>query len=130
MLTDTNRLKQTLPDTPEPCQAGKHTILAQPWKTGVFFTWTFWDIKISKPPYISSLKMVGFVHFSNFFIPSEKYYKLQSCWITLYQIFSVATSSCPKSIFFHFVILLSRCLLSMKFYFSGVLFCVEKNNFL
>ena len=29
--------------------------------------------------------MVGFVHFSNFLIPSEKYYKLQSCWITLYQ---------------------------------------------
>ena len=28
--------------------------------------------------------MVGFVHFSNFFIPSEKYYKLQSCWITLH----------------------------------------------
>ena len=28
--------------------------------------------------------MVGFVHFSNFFIPSEKYYKLQSCWIALY----------------------------------------------
>ena len=28
--------------------------------------------------------MVGFVHFSNFLIPSEKYYKLQSCWITLY----------------------------------------------
>ena len=28
--------------------------------------------------------MVGFVHFSIFFIPSEKYYKLQSCWITLY----------------------------------------------
>ena len=28
--------------------------------------------------------MVGFVHFSNFFIPSEEYYNLQSCWITLY----------------------------------------------
>ena len=28
--------------------------------------------------------MVGFVHFSNFLIPSEKYYNLQSCWITLY----------------------------------------------
>ena len=29
--------------------------------------------------------MVGFVHFSNFLIPSEKYYNLQSYWITLYQ---------------------------------------------
>ena len=47
-------------------------------------TWDTLGIKIPKPPYISSLKMVGFVHFSNFFIPSEKYYKLQSCWITLY----------------------------------------------
>ena len=28
--------------------------------------------------------MVGFVHFPIFFIPSEKYYNLQSCWITLY----------------------------------------------
>ena len=46
-------------------------------------TWDTLGIKIPKPPYISSLKMVGFVHFSNFLIPSEKYYKLQSCWITL-----------------------------------------------
>ena len=28
--------------------------------------------------------MVGFVHFSTFLIPSEKYFNLQSCWITLY----------------------------------------------
>ena len=28
--------------------------------------------------------MVGFVHFSNFLIPSEKYYNSQSFWITLY----------------------------------------------
>ena len=34
--------------------------------------------KIPKPPYLSSLKMVRFVHFSNFLIPSEKYYKLNS----------------------------------------------------
>ena len=47
-------------------------------------TWDTLGIKIPKPPYKSSLKMVGFVHFSNFLIPSEKYYKLQSCWITLY----------------------------------------------
>ena len=42
--------------------------------------------------------MVGFVHFSNFFIPSEKYYKLQSCWITLYYIHTVVevTMNVPK----------------------------------
>ena len=28
--------------------------------------------------------MAGFVHFSNFLIPSEKYYNSQSFWITLY----------------------------------------------
>ena len=39
-------------------------------------------LQIPKPPYISSLKMVGFLHFSNILIPSEKYYNLQSCWIT------------------------------------------------
>ena len=50
-------------------------------------TWDTLGIKIPKPPYISSQKMVGSVHFSNFLIPSEKYYKLQSCWITLYQDF-------------------------------------------
>ena len=46
-------------------------------------TWDTLGLKIPKPPYISSLKMVGFVHFSNFLILSEKYYNLQSCWITL-----------------------------------------------
>ena len=47
-----NRHQQTkkLPDTPEPCQDGKHTILAQPRMAGIFFTWPFWNIKILKPP--------------------------------------------------------------------------------
>ena len=44
--------------------------------------------------------MAGLVHFSNFLIPSEKYYKLQSCWITLYiiEILSVEKifSACGK----------------------------------
>ena len=46
--------------------------------------WHLRHIRILKPPYVSSLKMVGFVHFSNFLIPSEKDYNLQSCWISLY----------------------------------------------
>ena len=68
----------------------KMHILDQIWPFFVPFrpmpvgTWDTLGIKIPKPPYISSLKMVGFVHFSNFLIPSEKYYKLQFCWITLY----------------------------------------------
>ena len=35
-------------------------------------TWQFWNIKIPKPPYISSLKIIGFLHFLNFLGPSEK----------------------------------------------------------
>ena len=49
-------------------------------------TWNTLGIKILKPPNISFLKLVGFVHFSHFLIRSETYYNLQSCWITLYHI--------------------------------------------
>ena len=71
-------------------------------------TWDTLGIKIPKPPYKSSLKMVGFVHFSNFLLPSEKYYNLQSCWITLYtkekpkisprqaQNMPIRVTQCPK----------------------------------
>ena len=41
-------------------------------------TWQLWDIKIPKPPYISSLKIIGFLHFLHFWDPSEKDYNLQS----------------------------------------------------
>ena len=44
-------------------QAGKQTILAQPWKMGIFFTLPFWDIKISKCPYKIFTKFVGFCQF-------------------------------------------------------------------
>ena len=60
------------------------TILAQPWKARLVFTWLFWDIKISKPPYLPFPKMAEFCHFSYFSCLSEKNYNLQSLWITLY----------------------------------------------
>ena len=47
-------------------------------------TWQFWNIKIPKPPYISSLKIIGFLHFLNFLGLSEKNYNPQSLMITLY----------------------------------------------
>ena len=47
-------------------------------------TWQFWNIKIPKPPYISSLKIIGFLHFLNFLGPSEKNYNPQSLMMTLY----------------------------------------------
>ena len=48
------------------------------------YTWQFWNIKIPKPPYISSLKIIGFLHFFKFWGPSEKNYNLQSLMITLF----------------------------------------------
>ena len=61
-----------------------HTILAQHWKARLFSTWIFWDIKISKPPYVSLPKIIGFCHFSWFLGLSERNYKSQSLLITLY----------------------------------------------
>ena len=46
-------------------------------------TLRFWNIKIPKPPYISSLKIIGLLHFLEFLGPSEKNYNLQSLMITL-----------------------------------------------
>ena len=39
-----------------------HIVLASP-ERQYFFTWPYWDIKISKCPHISWTKMVGFCHF-------------------------------------------------------------------
>ena len=47
------------------------------------FTWHFWDIKISKPPYVPFPKMVGFCHFLWIWHLSQRNYNWQSCWITL-----------------------------------------------
>ena len=41
----------------------QNTILAQPLKAQLFFTWPYWDIKIPKPPHINFLKMIGLGHF-------------------------------------------------------------------
>ena len=46
-------------------------------------TWQFWNIKIPKPPYMRSLKIIGFLHFLNFLGSSEKNYNPQSLMITL-----------------------------------------------
>ena len=77
MLTDTNRLKQTLPDTLEPCQDGKHTILAQPWKAGIFSPGPF---GISKCPYKIFTKMVGFCQFGVFYIHQTEIIKYSCSW--------------------------------------------------
>ena len=46
----------------------------------------FSNIRIPKPPYISSLKIIRLLNFLNFLGLSEENYNLQSLWITLYQI--------------------------------------------
>ena len=48
-------------------------------------SWHLWNIKIPKPPYISSLKITGLLHFSNFLGLPDEIYNPQSLWITLYQ---------------------------------------------
>ena len=45
--------------------------------------WHFWNIKIPKPPYISSLKIIGLLHFLKFLGPLETNYLWQSFRITL-----------------------------------------------
>ena len=52
-------------------------------KAKFVFTWLLWDIKISKPPYVTSLKMVELCHFLSFSDLSERNYNSQSFWITL-----------------------------------------------
>ena len=44
----------------------------------------FSNIRIPKPPYISSLKIIRLLNFLNFLGLSEENYNLQSLWITLY----------------------------------------------
>ena len=46
-----------------PAVWSQNTNLAKPWKVWRFVTWPYWDIKISKPPYVTFLKMVGFNQF-------------------------------------------------------------------
>ena len=53
-------------------------------KARFVFTWLLWDIIISKPPYVTFLKMVELCHFLSFSDLSERNYNSQSCWITLY----------------------------------------------
>ena len=46
-----------------PAVWSQNTNLAKPWKVWRFVTWPYWDIKISKPPYVPFPKKVGFNQF-------------------------------------------------------------------
>ena len=67
----------------EPCWS-LPTILAQHWNARFFSTWSFWDIKIPKPPHKNFLKIIGLSHFWHLLGSSERYYLYQLLLITLY----------------------------------------------
>ena len=60
-----------------------HTILAQHWKARFFYTSSFSDIKIPKPPNICFPKIIGLGDFCHFLGSSGRYCLLQLLWITL-----------------------------------------------
>ena len=66
-----------------PCLVQQLLYIGKSSKGKIPCTWHFWNIKIPKPPYISSLKIIGLLHFFKFLGPSEKNYNLQFIWITL-----------------------------------------------
>ena len=69
-----------------PCLVQQLLYIGKSSKGKIPCTWHFWNIKIPKPPYISSLKIIGLLHFLKFLGLSEKNYNLQSIWITLYRL--------------------------------------------
>ena len=47
-------------------------VLGKALKGKIPHAWQFWNIRISKPPYNSSLKIFGSLHFSKFLVNQEK----------------------------------------------------------
>ena len=71
-LTYAKGHRQTLPVPTELSQAGATPSFWHKFKRQDFFATLFWDIKISKPPYVPFLKMVEFCNFLQFLDLSEK----------------------------------------------------------
>ena len=68
-----------------PCMMQQMLYIGKSPKGKIPHTWHFWNIKIPKPPYVSSLKIIGLLHLFIFLGPSKENYNLQSLWITLYK---------------------------------------------
>ena len=66
-----------------PCMMQQMLYIGKSPKGEIPHTWHFWNIKIPKPPYVSSLKIIGLLHLFKFLGPSKENYNLQSLWITL-----------------------------------------------
>ena len=69
-----------------PCMMQQMLYIGKSPKGEIPHTWHFWNIKIPKPPYVSSLKIIGLLHLFKFLGPSKENYNLQSLWITLYNV--------------------------------------------
>ena len=67
-----------------PCMVQQMLYIGNAWRGKTPRTWHFWNIKIPKPPCISSLKIIGLLHFWKFLGLSEVNYNPQSLWITPY----------------------------------------------
>ena len=85
----------------EPCWSNP-TILYWHWNARFFSTWSFWDIKLPKPPHKSFLKIIGLGHFLQFLGSSERYCLWQLLLITLYMITWAAASGWGCREHFHF----------------------------
>ena len=66
-----------------PCMMQQLLYIGKSPKGKIPHTWHFWNIEIRKPPYVSSLKIIGLLHLFKFLGPSKENYNLQSLWITL-----------------------------------------------
>ena len=73
-----------------PCMMQQMLYIGKSPKGKIPHTWHFWNIKIPKPPYVSSLKIIGLLHLFIFLGSSKEIYNLQSLWITLYSNHSLA----------------------------------------
>ena len=77
-----------------PCMMQQMLYIGKSPKGKIPHTWHFWNIKIPKPPYVSSLKIIGLLHLFKFLGPSKENYNLQSLWITLYSLLESKISRC------------------------------------
>ena len=84
MLTYAKEHQQTVPVPIKLSPAGTTPSFWHKLERQDYFAQLFWDIKISKPPNVTFLKMVELCHFLSFSDLSERNYNSQSFWITLY----------------------------------------------
>ena len=70
--------------------------IGKSWKGKIPHTWHFLNIRIPKPPYISSIKIIRLLNFLNFLGLSEENYNLQSLWITLQVCASLSITIRPQ----------------------------------